>query len=294
MDDLFKELQELGIKDLGDVELFKKKESKAKQPHTKSVDSMNKLDYVYQKKMKCPVCSKEFMTSLVRTSKLRFKDSEMDLRPVYIGFDPLPYDVLVCTSCGYASSSKTFLSISDAKAKKVKINIGDAYSGKSYSLIYDYPTALERYKLALLTAMVSDQSNGVKAYLCLKISWLYRAYKEELEGDRIKRIEENQSVDDLVKKISEVALQEQVFSEKAYEGFKIAYSNENSSNFGFDEATLEYLLGELARRSGDLAEAKRWISRCIGHKDLSKRLKEKIYDLKELMLQELKAKKVND
>ncbi|MBN2221940.1 MAG: DUF2225 domain-containing protein, partial [Vallitaleaceae bacterium] len=94
MDDLFKELQDLGIRDLGEVELFKKKESKVKQPVTKSADPVNKLDYVYQKKMKCPVCSKEFTTSLVRSSKLRFKDSEMDLRPVYVGFDPLPYDVL--------------------------------------------------------------------------------------------------------------------------------------------------------------------------------------------------------
>lgn len=291
MDDLFKELQELGIKDLGEVELFKKSEASAKLAKKPTAAENNPLDFVYQKKISCPVCSKDFMTTLVRSSKIRFKDSELDLRPLYVGFDPIPYDVMVCTSCGYAGLNKTFLSISDAKAKKVKINIGDAYAGKNYPILYDYPMAIERYKLALLTALVSEQSNGSRAYLCLKISWLYRGYQEVLDQEIKQRSEMNRPVEELTKRMREVALQEQVFSEKAYEGFKIAYSNEHSKNFGFDEATLEYLIGELARRAGDFAEAKKWISRCISHKDLSKRLKEKIYDMKELMLQELKQKK---
>jgi len=45
--------------------------------------------------------------------------------------------------------------------------------------VYDYDTAINRYKLALFNTLVKKGKASEKAYTCLKISWLYRG---KLEG----------------------------------------------------------------------------------------------------------------
>ena len=62
--------------------------------------------YVYDKKIECPVCMKEFTTKIVKTGKARFKGSEMDLRPIYEGVDTIKYDVYMCPHCGYSAVSR--------------------------------------------------------------------------------------------------------------------------------------------------------------------------------------------
>lgn len=59
--------------------------------------------YVYDKKIECPVCMKEFTTKIVKTGKARFKGSEMDLRPIYEGVDTIKYDVYMCRTDVYAA-----------------------------------------------------------------------------------------------------------------------------------------------------------------------------------------------
>ena len=48
--------------------------------------------YVYDKKIECPVCMKEFTTKIVKTGKARFKGSEMDLRPAHPEREQIGYD----------------------------------------------------------------------------------------------------------------------------------------------------------------------------------------------------------
>ncbi len=51
---------------------------------------------------------------------------------------------------------------------------------------YSYEKAIERYKLALYNTLVKKGKNSEKAYECLKISWLYRGWIEELSRQKRK------------------------------------------------------------------------------------------------------------
>lgn len=270
MKNMFKELEDLGIKLDSDFSVYNKPKEKSKK--AKLYNHNVVIEAVYQRKVVCPVCDTTFLTSSVRAGRVRFVDTELDLRPVYEGFDPVIYDVVACPMCGYAHLNKYFKIISDTKIGKVKNNISYKFQGKEYPMEYTYDDALERYKLALMNCIVCGDTNGVRAYLCLKISWIYRGYRELLK--------EEGSTD--YNKINELVQLERQFAKNAYDGFLIAYENESFPIVGIEQNNIEYLLAELLRRQGEFAEAKKWLSRVIIKKN-SKRLSAKIYDVKELI-----------
>ena len=278
MDNIFKDLEELGFKNVSDTDLFTEKKEKKKEITKENDDKIKKQTFIYQRKVECPICMHSFSSSTVRTGRIRFQGTELDLRPLYIGFDPLPYDVIVCNYCGYAAMNKNFKNVSDRKRKAVIENITRNYIGHKYNEILSYEEAVERYKLVLLNSAVGGDSNGIKAFICLKISWLYRGWQEQIQG--------MEHPDEAM--LKKLRTYEIVFVEKAFEGFKISYSTETLPIMGIDDTTMEYLIAELARRLGDVKTAKRWLGRVIGHKNLSQRLRDKVYDAKELIREEEK------
>lgn len=267
MEHLFKELEELGIHTDMDIKIYNKVEKKPKKP---VINPELVKEIVYQRKVTCPVCDTEFMTTSVRAGRIRFVDTELDLRPIYKSFDPVPYDVVACPMCGYAHLNKYFSKISDIKIGKVKEQIAVQFKGKHYPMVYTYQDGIERYKLALLNCVVGLDNNGMKAYLCLKISWLYRGYRLKLEAEETYE----------ASKIFGLRELEREFSAYAYEGFVRAYEHESFPVMGIEQNSLEYLLAELARRQGDFKNAKKWLSRVIG-KQNTKRFNDKIFEVKE-------------
>ena len=191
--------------------------------------------YVYDKKIECPVCMKEFTTKIVKTGKARFKGSEMDLRPIYEGVDTIKYDVYMCPHCGYSAVSREF----------------NKYAGISggHDEIYSYDEAVVRYKMALLTAIKKPAKLSECAYLCLKLSWLYRSMSEE-------KIEEH-------------------YREKAYKGFEEALQKEYPPICGMDENTISYLMSVLAYKSGDNDKAMQYGYSVISSRGASTKLKDK-------------------
>ena len=53
-----------------------------------------------------------------------------------------------------------------------------------------------------------------------------------------------------------------------------------------DEYTVMYMVAELARRIGDVEEAKRWVSKVLVAKDANRRIKDKALALKEVLRKE--------
>ncbi|WZL80366.1 DUF2225 domain-containing protein [Vallitaleaceae bacterium 9-2] len=278
MDNIFKDLEGLGFKNISDADLFKDETKKKSIEKKEKVKASTTQMYIYQRKVDCPICKHSFQTSTVRTGRVRFQGTELDLRPLYMGFDPIPYEVTVCNYCGYAAINKYFKTVSDAKKRAIIENITRNYIGHKYNEILTYEEAVERYKLVLLNSAVGGDGNGIKAYICLKISWLYRGWQESIKAS------ENQN-EALLKKLKTYEI---VFVEKAYEGFKLAYSNETLPIMGIDDMTMEYIIAELARRLGDVRIAKQWLGKVIGHPDVSKRLRDKVYDVKELINEHIK------
>ena len=71
----------------------------------------------------------------------------------------------------------------------------------------------------------------------------------------------------------------------AYAGFSSAFMNEDFPMCGMDELTITYLLAELARRTGKLEEASRYVSRVLTSRQANERIKERARDIKDLINQ---------
>ena len=115
---------------------------------------------------------------------------------------------------------------------------------------YSYEKAIERYKLALYNTLVKKGKNSEKAYECLKISWLYRGWIEELS--KAEKKDE--------KTLAECRKEEATYYEQAYEGFLKAIASENFPMCGMEESTVNLLMANIAYKLGKVDIASRFIS----------------------------------
>ena len=92
--------------------------------------------------------------------------------------------------------------------------------------------------------------NSEKAYECLKISWLYRGWIEELS--KAKKKDE--------KTLAECRKEEATYYEQAYEGFLKAIASENFPMCGMEESTVNLLMANIAYKLGKVDIASRFIS----------------------------------
>ncbi len=259
MSNLFDKLHAFGIKpehlqEINANEIFPDK-TKA---DAMNVDKANHINnFVFKRKFSCPVCIKDFESSAVVGSKVRLIGTDSDLKPSYEPVDPLYYDVVVCPHCGYASLTTGFTNISDNAVDLVKQHISTRFVAKQYPFLYTVDDAIERYQLALLTAIVKKAKISDRAFLCLKLAWLSRDAKQSGK--------------------------EREYLEHAYKGFCTAYETESFPICSMDSPTLTYLQGELARRLGDLEKAMYFISRVLTTRGINNRLKDRALDVKEMI-----------
>lgn len=273
MSNIFKDLEKFGMKGVKNEDLFQdnsKEKQGADQKEEKKEISEEEL--IFDKSYKCPVCDFEFKSKMVRTGKVRLEGADTDLRPKYAGVDSLKYDAVLCPQCGYAALNRYFNFVMAGQAKKIKEQISSNFiypkeNGKTYS----YDDAISRHKMALLNTVVKGGKNSEKAYTCLKLAWLYRGKREELmQQDEYKKEE-----------VSELLEAEKELMGDAYEGFEAAFAKEDFPMCGMDQYTMMYLLAELARRTGDIESAKRYVSKVLVARDAQSRIKDKAFDLKE-------------
>lgn len=264
MDNVFEELKALGFRNLDKIEIFASNEKQ------KPVDGSHKKHEVtleavlYDKTYICPVCDKVFTSKAIRSGKNRLMSVDTDLRPKYDMVNPSLYECIVCPNCGYAALSKIFTSVSPKQIGWIKEQICSQYKNREYPAILTNKDAVERYKLALLNAMAKRVKDGEKAYLCLKIAWLYR----EMEDGE----------------------QEKAFLRYALTGFLNAYNNERFPIFELEELTVAYIIADLYRRFEEYDKALQWVGYVILEKSVSLRLKTRGLHLKSLIREEKNSK----
>ncbi len=245
-----------------DAEATKKKEK------TETRKPMEEKDFLIEKGFSCPVCDHKFKAFAVRTSKLRRLDPDDDLRPRYESIDTVKYDTAVCPNCGYAAMGNYFTPLSQNQIKRLREQVMAKFRPcrevKKES--YTYEEAIERYQLCIVSAMVKNTKISEKAYICLKISWLYR----EMAAD----------CDDAEKRETYEGEYEKFYRE-AYEGFTKALMGEHPPICGMNVTTVEYLLANMAAHFGDYKEAYRYIGGLLSSKSTSARMKNRCLDLKE-------------
>lgn len=230
---------------------------------------------LFDKHYTCPVCDISFKSKSVRVGKAKLIEKDTDLRPVYDGIDPIKYDVIVCDKCGYSALTRYFGKLSARQMKEIYDNIGSHFHGIDNNVeMYTYDDAITRYKLALLTAVVKRAKNSERAYISMKLAWVFRGKRLTLKrGDA---------------GIKELYANEMECIKNAYEGFCEAISSEPFPISGMDENTLQYVMADMARRLRKYDEAIKLLGRIITSKDVSPRLKEQALTLKEIIKEELK------
>lgn len=257
MDNLFSGLEELGFKNLNDVDLYNSGSNKNNIDNANLQKDSPVEDLLYDKSYICPVCHNGLKSKTVKVGKARLVSKDTDLMPRYEKINPLFYDIVICSQCGYSALSKYFERIKDEQAVQIKTKISPNYRSRIYPEIYDVDIAIERYKLALLSAVIKNTRNSEKAYICLKVGWLYR----------LKQDKENEAK----------------FLEQALIGFRESFEKEPFPICGMDTYTLMYLIGEISRRLGNNEEALRWLGRVITGRNVNPKLKDLARDQKNLI-----------
>lgn len=280
MDGLLSGLSALGLDDLEQMDIFE--DAKKKQEETvEKVPEIMEKDLIYEKTYTCPVCDKNFTAKVMKTGKAKLLGTDRDLRPRYEGIDAQKYDVLLCSTCGYAALTRFFPHLTPTQVKLIKEQISRKVHLRAYEgEIYTYEEALEHYKLALASAVVKRAKNSEKAYICLKTAWLLRGYEEFLMENPDKGGE----------KLGAVRIMARTHIQNAYKGFSEALRTEGFPMCGMDEVTINYLLAVLAMEADDYDTASKMVARILTDPSVNSRIKDKARDLKEEILAGRKKK----
>ena len=273
-------LKSLGLGSLENVSLFeepKKKETeKAEQAAALKVAEK---DLVYDRSFVCPVCDCSFTAKIMKSNKAKLLGTDADLRARYEGIDAAKYEVVMCPVCGYAALMRYFTGITSGQAKLIREKISQSVRIKPHDgEIYSYEEALQRYKLALVGAVVKHAKTSERAYICLKYAWLTRGYMESLQ-------EEDQPDEKL---IEELRGQENELLEHAYKGLKEARQTEMFPMCGMNEVTVDYLLAVLGARFQDFEMSIKLLSSIITSRSANPRIKDKATEMKDHVMREMK------
>lgn len=274
---IFSGMEDFGLGDMSTKDIFRDPvtEEKKKKAAEAAAKQIKEEDFLFEKTYECPVCSKSFKEHTLRTGKARLIKTDMDLRPTFEGIEPLKYDVVQCTECGFTALTRYFVPMTVSQRKAILEKITSRYRKPAERKdLYSYEDAVGRYKLALVNAIVKNAKASEKAYICLRAGWLARSYAEYLEEQEVV----NQT------KLTEIKDLEKEFLKNAYEGFAGAIQNESFPMCGMDESTVDFLLANLAMRSKQFDVASKLISKLLTSPNCNSRTKDKVRDLKDEML----------
>lgn len=242
-------------------------------------NTFNEKDILFDKTYKCPVCDNVFKSKAIKTGKNKLLYIDTDLRPVYKDADIVKYDAIVCTKCGYAALIRYFNILTYKQAKEIEEKISPTFKGAEENVeFYTYDDAILRFRLALVNSVVKKALISERAYICLKLAWLSRGKRENLEKND----------PELKEKQLKLIGEEEEYTKKAYEGFMSALSKEKFPICGMDDVKFTYLCADLARRCKDYNSATKLLSEVLVSKKAGTALKNKAREVYELIKEESK------
>lgn len=229
-------------------------------------------DFLYTKEFECPVCDKKFKQLVIKSSKTRPLSADKDLKPNYRNIEPLKYDVIHCSQCGYAALIRYYGPLAKPHKEMLKKTIAVNFKSTPNVLndTISYPEAFSRYQLVLANAMCRQAKNSEIALIYLKMAWLLREMQ--------KHTDEFESADLTKEKLAEM---EEESLKNAKDGFVEARLNENPPIAGMNEITIDYLLAVLSMRFKEYENASKLISEILGSTTANSTQKDRARDLKE-------------
>ena len=278
MVNIFAGLEKFGLDLNSDENIFenetpeKRAKANAKVETIEETEDMFLLDRTYV----CPICDSEVKAKTVKNGKARLISTDLDLRAKHHAVDMVKYDVIVCHKCGYSALSRYFNGVISAQRKLILEKITPNYVSIQHNgAVYTYDEAIERYQLALANAVVKKAKASEKAYICLKMGWLVRGYRESLDTTSADYIEKNTELEGL----------EREYLKNAMEGFIVARQKEMFPMCGMDENTMDYLIAALAVNVRMYNVAAKMVSTMLAGVHTPKRIKDKARDLKDIIIE---------
>ncbi|MDT8903561.1 DUF2225 domain-containing protein [Anaeroselena agilis] len=194
-------------------------------------------DILYTVEKACVMCDKRFSVTKVR-NRLSMLKQDSDFCTYYKEVNPYYYSVWVCPHCGYAAQD-TYFEEQPAKMAAVKTFLSGRDVKVNFSGERTRQEAVTTYKLAIFFADMAGTLPSRQAGLYLKLAWLYR------EGG--------------------LPDEEKTMLDQAREHYELAFLKERLPIGNMSQLTLEYLIGELLRRTGRLPEALNYLGKVVGN-----------------------------
>lgn len=287
MSDLLSGMEKYGFKDVNLDSIFEddKPKTVARTAEEKTVEAPKEEDFLLDKGVRCPICDTVFKSRMVKSGRARRLESDRDLRPRFEYIDTIKYDVSSCPKCGYTAINRYFPHLSSAQMKLIREEVCTKFKpekGMADKLSYTYDEAIERYKLALINTIAKKGKASEKAYECLKISWLYRGKKEEIQA-----VNSNPS-EEVKAEILKCEQTETAFYTQALDGFLKAMTSESYPMCGMEQNTVDFLIANMAFNLKRYDLASKFVSALLVSKTTSKTIKDKALTLKEEIISEIK------
>ena len=219
---------------------------------------LSHVQYLFLKKVLCPVCGDSFETIAFRSSKLRVQKVDPDFRRRYLDFDPLWYSIWVCPHCFYANITSEFEQIAE-KAKKAILEHKDI---KNSNFIFTNPRRLDQifraYYLNLHWVESLMQDSEKMGRLWLRLAWLYDDVGDITNSN-------NARINSL-------------------NFYKDSHFNSNKRLTPPQEQYVTLLMGELALRINLLEDAKKFFQNSIvqkgGNDQMNQQARDRLIELK--------------
>lgn len=287
MSDLLSGMEKYGFKDVNLDSIFEddKPKTAARTAEEKTVEAPKEEDFLLDKGVRCPICDTVFKSRMVKSGRARRLESDRDLRPRFEYIDTIKYDVSSCPKCGYTAINRYFPHLSSAQMKLIREEVCTKFKpekGMADKLSYTYDEAIERYKLALINTIAKKGKASEKAYECLKIAWLYRGKKEEIQAANSNPSEEVKA------EILKCEQTETAFYTQALDGFLKAMTSESYPMCGMEQNTVDFLIANMAFNLKRYDLASKFVSALLVSKTTSKTIKDKALTLKEEIISEIK------
>lgn len=287
MSDLLSGMEKYGFKDVNLDSIFEddKPKTAAKTAEGKTVEAPKEEDFLLDKGVRCPICDTVFKSRMVKSGRARRLESDRDLRPKFEYIDTIKYDVSSCPKCGYTAINRYFPHLSSVQMKLIREEVCTKFKpekGMADKLSYTYDEAIERYKLALINTIAKKGKASEKAYECLKIAWLYRGKKEEIQTANSNPSEEVKA------EILKCEQTETAFYTQALDGFLKAMTSESYPMCGMEQNTVDFLIANMAFNLKRYDLASKFVSALLVSKTTSKTIKDKALTLKEEIISEIK------
>ncbi len=193
---------------------------------------------LYDKKYTCPVCGNAFNSKKMKSSACRVDRRDEDFCVVYKQDNPMHYEIIVCSQCGYAASENSFENLTPTEKQQVKSMLSGKVVSRSFCGERTVNDALDSFKLALFLAKQREAKRSIIGGLALKLAWIYREMKCDKEAG---------------------------FLEYALQNYTEAYNTEELPLGNLDEISVQYLMGELSRRLGKYDEAIFWFNKAVSN-----------------------------